>query len=84
VSTSCKEVNKSYRIRLTSKRRTVGTYGFVTASRTISDTIPECHLKKIGCLLVIAGVEWSRFGMWKCGLGFQGIDLSCLSRLVFL
>ncbi|CAN0905824.1 hypothetical protein LINGRAHAP2_LOCUS23888, partial [Linum grandiflorum] len=30
VSASCKEVNGSYLIRLTSKRRTVRTYGFVT------------------------------------------------------
>ncbi|CAN0886771.1 hypothetical protein LINGRAHAP2_LOCUS15437, partial [Linum grandiflorum] len=44
VSTSCKEVNESYLIRLTSKRRTVRTYGFVTASGSISASIPECYL----------------------------------------
>ncbi|CAN0904583.1 hypothetical protein LINGRAHAP2_LOCUS23172, partial [Linum grandiflorum] len=44
VSTSCKEVNESYLIRLTSKRRTVRTYGFVTTSGSVSDSIPECYL----------------------------------------
>ncbi|CAN0830730.1 hypothetical protein LINGRAHAP2_LOCUS1502 [Linum grandiflorum] len=44
VSTSCKEVNESYLIRLNSKRRTVRTYGFVTTSESISDSIPECYL----------------------------------------
>ncbi|CAN0858746.1 hypothetical protein LINGRAHAP2_LOCUS7436 [Linum grandiflorum] len=42
VSTSCKEVNESYLIRLTSKRCTVRTYGFVTANGTVPRPIPEC------------------------------------------
>ncbi|CAN0915416.1 hypothetical protein LINGRAHAP2_LOCUS29116, partial [Linum grandiflorum] len=45
VSTSCKEVNEPYLLRLTSKRRTVRTYGFVTTSGSISGSIPECYLE---------------------------------------